>query len=473
MWHSLPVELQRQCLQCLDVKTLGSFRLASKDTSILATEVLFGTVRLYHPKPNYDIEDADDENETIAESVGKYNNIRKDNSLRLLVRTVVFHTSDPDHDDDDEIGQPERDLDKSYKRALKSASQFSNLREVRLVFSGHCTVDDENSAWTRDLAETVSFRTDVLHAFFEGLNNENYPLEHFDTLTIKNLQDHTSELIYHSPDFIAVLGRVKKLNLCIVTETDDTAPEMDIQMPGCHEMFNTDLCKRWLEPLQGQLTHLSLYTTRCFWGFWPYCDLRTVHFPHLKSLSLGNWTIVHDWQIDWIISHGSTLEELLLDDCSILTAAYLEEEHVATHFPDLEPLHASDDNKVYVKELDLRWRTIFPRFRTGLPKLLHFAIGQGDWRYREMFEERYELAPRLMHDRYHMFDNGIGPSQWVGGGDSWVLSAALNDESGRRGHLLTTGVGQKMYYFPACDEEDMQALVGLMEVVERRASAKC
>jgi hypothetical protein len=90
-----------------------------------------------------------------------------------------------------------------------------------------------------------------------------------------------------------------------------------------------------------------------------------------------------------------------------------------------------------------------------------------------MFEERYELAPRLMHDRYHMFDNGIGPSQWVGGGDSWVLSAALNDESGRRGHLLTTGVGQKMYYFPACDEEDMQALVGLMEVVERRASAKC
>ncbi|KAL1605209.1 hypothetical protein SLS60_004753 [Paraconiothyrium brasiliense] len=479
MWFSLPVELQRQCLQSLDVKTLRCFRLVNKSVSTLATEILFGTVRLYHPEQGIDLLDDESDEDTekgIPESVQKYNNILENDSLCPLVRTVIFYTFDPNNNDEDDYDQSESDLDESYEKSLKSVSRFPNLREVRMVFSRICAVDNEMSAWTKDVAETVSFRTDVLNALLKGLCvNQKHSMPHFDSLTIKNLQDHISDSVYDSLVFAPVLRKLRRLNLCIATESDDAAPEHDINKPGCHKMFNNDLCTRWLAPLQGQLTHLSLYATQCLWGFWPFCDLRPLHFPHLQSLSLGNWTIAHEWQIDWILSHGATVEELLLDDCPIITAAYLGEEHVNTHFPGLEPLHVSERGwKIFIKELDLRWHHVFPRFSTGLPKLRHFAIGQGEWYEQKMFEERHELAPRLIHDRYYIFDNGIGPSQWVGGGGHWVLSNARNaDENGRRGHALNTGEGQRTtYYFPACDEEDREALAELLGVVEGRSDAK-
>jgi len=53
-------------------------------------------------------------------------------------------------------------------------------------------------------------------------------------------------------------------------------------------------------------------------GFFPKLDLRTIHFPQLRTLALGNYTFTHDWQLEWITSHALTLQNLYLDDCPIL-----------------------------------------------------------------------------------------------------------------------------------------------------------
>ncbi|KAJ4298128.1 hypothetical protein N0V90_006027 [Kalmusia sp. IMI 367209] len=460
MWFDLPVELQRQCLQQLDVPTLKSFRLVNKAVLELSTEILFGTVSLY----------------PSDESAEKYTAILENETLRALVRTAIFNTNDDPDVDDSNRNREESDFLESYDEAVRKVSQFSNLREVQVKFARACAVESRTSGWDKEVAETVSFRTDVLLALFEGLDSEEHELEHFDTLTLKNLQDWVSEEIYTSPHFVAVLRKIRKLHLCIATESDEAAPEDSINKIGCHRMFNDNLIERWLKPVQGQLTHLSLWATECFWGFWPFCDLRATHFPHLKSLSLGNWTIVHDWQIDWILSHAPTLEELLLDDCPIVTVCKVDNVQVKPHFPDLEPVHVNErfNTKTYVKEIALRWHEALAQFRTGLPHLKHFALGQGNWDEGTMFEERYELLNELRWDRYHVFDKGIGPSQWMGGGGYWVLARArAGQEWEKRSHkFVTGGKGRDEFLFPNCDKKDLETLVELLEAVEERAGAR-
>lgn len=187
---------------------------------------------------------------------------------------------------------------------------FNSLQGVELKFARECAADGSSVLlFKQEVCETQLFRTKVLEVFFKSLNDAKGSGEKIDSLTIKNLQDCTSERIYHSKNFQVVRSRLMKLHLQIATESDETAPEYNIDKTGCHQMFTIDLLDHWLKPLQlqSQLTHLTLYTAVCFWRFWPFCDLRRVCFPRLKSLSLGNWTIVHGWQIDWILSHG-TLE---------------------------------------------------------------------------------------------------------------------------------------------------------------------
>ncbi|PVH99865.1 hypothetical protein DM02DRAFT_487336, partial [Periconia macrospinosa] len=223
-----------------------------------------------------------------------------------------------------------------FQRCLEKTEQFENLREFRLRFNCAC-INDYHRHFETEVAETIRFRTQVLLLAFEtlarGIRSQTLP--HFDTLTLENLQDSVSTTVYASKSFATVLSRIKKLHLSIATEYDEAAPEETIEKPACHKMFTHDLINRWLLPVQHHLTHLSIYGTSCLWGFYPFCDLRRTHFPYLQSLSLGNYTIAHTWQIDWILSHSSTLQELYLDYCPLLTIARLTTKEVTPHWPDL------------------------------------------------------------------------------------------------------------------------------------------
>jgi hypothetical protein len=77
-----------------------------------------------------------------------------------------------------------------------------------------------------------------------------------------------------------------------------------------HQFF-AELPDTWLRPATPALKYLSLYSDS-YVGFYPKLDLSGIHFPHLESLALGGYLFVQDSDLDWILSHGSTLRHLYL-----------------------------------------------------------------------------------------------------------------------------------------------------------------
>ena len=144
-----------------------------------------------------------------------------------------------------------------------------------------------------------------------------------------------------------------------------------------HEFFARDLLEYWLKPVQDNLVHLKL-TSTCYWGWITKCDLRGIHFPKLKNLELGEMTFTHDWQLEWIISHGGTLARLSLRDCPIVHDIWMD------HTMDTEgyPVHTLGEKLTWDETTEdlgewcgnsARWKDYFPRLMSGLPRLQHWA----------------------------------------------------------------------------------------------------
>lgn len=443
----LPVELWRQCIECHDndddIESLKALRLVNKELQTIATEVLFRTITLNHN------EESAQKLKTLAES-----------NLNQFVRRIVINTSsDPNSQG---VHQEETNLLESFEEAIKTIDMFRNMEEAELRFARECTGIEADGHWGPEVAETMEFRIEVLEPFFGALKGASK----VKSLAIKNLQDHMDKDLFESEDFVVVRNRLTKLHLQIATESDEASPENTISLEACHQGFTHDLPNIWLKPLQNQLTHLTLYSTECLWGVWPFVDLRVIPvFPRLISLSLGNLTIVHDWQIDWVLSHASTLEELRLDDCYIVTALRLNKEQAAANFPDLSkiPDYGSGLDE-YFTEVELRWHDVFSRFNNGLPHLNNFSIGHGNWYEGRAFEERYQLFNQLPSVRYFMFDWGIGPSQWIEMHGRWGAIEYNFD-------IRRSDSKELIVQAPTCDKEDLDALCKLMKVVKTRASA--
>ncbi|EKV19051.1 hypothetical protein PDIG_05480 [Penicillium digitatum PHI26] len=197
----------------------------------------------------------------------------------------------------------------------------------------------------------------------------------------------------------------------------------------------------------GSLRKLSLYSN-FYWGFYPKLSLESIHCPNLQSLTLGNFCFFEDQQVDWILSHSSTLEELHLDDCPILFRARIlndEDQLAKCPIPRSRMKLYSDErwSDAWHYHYPRQWNGHFASFETGLPHLRRFAIGHnGAWDsdsgYGVPFEKELDLVPALMHDRYMAFDGGLGPSQF--------LSPRWNDGAQE---------------WPQCDDTDREALKAL------------
>lgn len=211
----------------------------------------------------------------------------------------------------------------------------------------------------------------------------------------------------------------------------------------------------WLKPTMGSLRKLSLYSN-LYWGFYPKLSLEGIHCPNLQSLTLGNFSFFEDQQLDWILSHSSTLQELYLDDCPILfRVRILDRESQLAKCPlpkSKMKFQASErwsDSWHY--DYSRRWNDYLASFETGLPHLRRFAIGHseawnsGNLGYEIPFEKELELVPVLMQERYMAFDGGIGPSQtfssrWTSEKEDW----------------------------PHCDDEDREALKALYRKIRQQ-----
>jgi hypothetical protein len=439
----LPVELRRHCINFSnDTASLKAARLVNRDLSTLASEALFHTAMLRN-------------NDQSAATLTKL----IESPLCSLIRRLVVHTSDDPNFQGSSECQP--DIEESFIQVSKLIPRMKKLEEVELNFACECAIEDDGG-WDKDVAETVSFRTEVLELLFAALRQ----IEGVRSLSISNLQDHMPSTVFNSEDFKAVRGRLTKLALHIATEYDDASPENNILMPACQLGFRNSLPDIWLKPMANQLTHLTIYGAECIWGVWPFTDFREMApFPRLKSLSLGNLSIVHDWQIEWILAHAPTLEELLLDDCPIIIALYMNAEQVKPNFPDLPPLETknNDSELRYYKTVDMRWHHIFDRFRTGLSLLRRFALGSGDWSGNCAFQERYALKNQIQASNYYVFHCGIGPTQWTSMGN-------VNNVDGEKAYKFhMRNLDSKVVKRPQCEDEDQSALEALVDAMRRRA----
>lgn len=161
-----------------------------------------------------------------------------------------------------------------------------------------------------------------------------------------------------------------------------------------------------------------------YFGYSPKLDLRGVHFPSLRTLALGNYTFTHDWQLDWLSSHSSTLENLYLDDCIVVYYAKLydckvdsEGYPIVRHGGNTDLLGPRVFGSYESRFIDLTWARILHHLRAHLTSLRHFRIGKSTrWGRcgpaRNVLEYE-DLAIGLLPDRYQVFDMGIGPCQYT------------------------------------------------------------
>ncbi|KAJ9629588.1 hypothetical protein H2203_001964 [Taxawa tesnikishii (nom. ined.)] len=427
-----------------DMSALRALRCVSKNLSRASTHRLFRTVKVL----------------STDQSTERYTKILEHPELKAAVAKVIFQTREDPDEEEDGGGGGEEPLE-SFLQALEDVGRFSNLKSVHLTFAKDCAGPGKGFLQRHHIPEQVKFRVPILKSLFAGLNHEHHPALSVHSIALENLQNITPEALTSSTvskfqtDFQAVRSRINSLSLSIATEYDDAAPEHTLDIPEAHTFFATELNQYWLEPMRHQLTHLKLYAREMYWGYYPRYD--PPHFPKLRSLILGNLSFTHDKQLDWILSHADTLEELILDDCPIIVGAQMCGEPCGEdRYIIRKPRRGGTGRGRPYKESWLyegRWHDYLNKLKEGLPKLGWFAFGAGDWSGGRIFAQAERLKSSMLPKRYAFFDAGTGPSPWLEdegtGFNSW------DDEPVKR---------------PDCDEEDAQALRELLEVVRKRRS---
>ena len=364
----------------------------------------------------------------------------------------------------------------TFKAMLNDVGLFRNLRRLEITHDHQVEAGDDASGHAKEWTE---YREAFFKAVILALNHPDHPAENLHELAIINMQDVTNYDLVKSQDFKAVLSRLDGLELCVVTEEQDAAPEHEIDLVERHVFFGRDLRQYWLEPLQDKLVNLKIYSN-CPWGYLPKCDLRGLHFPRLKSLSLGNMTFTHDWQLDWIISHGDTLELLTLDDCPIIHEAMVSGAYDSERYMSLDDIEKgllwqgadSGSPEETHWSYEARWHDYFRRLKNGLPNLQRFGIDRGPWNSgyeedhaSEPFKTAASLPARLAASRYMVFHWGTGPCQWIEPRGEYEKITELE---GQYDCCWEEDDPVPPPLYPACWDEDQQALDELLTAVDSR-----
>jgi hypothetical protein len=361
---------------------------------------------------------------------------------------------------------------------LNDIGLFGNLRRVEVVFDWDAHCDDNDVSGNHK--EWTAYRDPFLKSVFAALNHSDHPAGKVHSLCIHNLADLSNYELLKSDDFKTVISRLDTLELSIAAEECESAPESEIEYSERHIFFGKDLIEYWLAPTQSKLVNLKIYSN-CYWGYLPKCDFRPLHFPLLQSLAFGNMTFTHDWQLDWILSHGKTLQSLTLDDCPIVHDALMTDYQTDPERYVILQDHAipqSADTETHWSYAP-RWHDYFAKLTTGLPYLQRFGIGHGPWnscygedRTTSAFLAAAELPARLRASRYVIFHGGTGPCQWI------------EPENSRNGYDVDDDVGadyEGQYdscwdedgvppppKYPDCWGRDQEALDELLAAVEGR-----
>lgn len=226
----------------------------------------------------------------------------------------------------------------------------------------------------------------MLAEIVRALNHPIHPASKLHSLVIINQLDEVDKKLAKSDDFKAVMSRIDTLELTIASwheteNTQDFSAELDSR--DMHLFWGRLLQKYWLIPVSNQLVRLKLDCRWTHWGYIPKCNLKGIHFPKLRELVLSKMTFTHDWQLNWIISHGKTLKSLTLNDCPILHASWVAHALDERHYPIFR-LGRSPDWPEYIAAEEMtywtykgRWHTYFDKLQGGLPFLRELNLSLG------------------------------------------------------------------------------------------------
>ncbi|KAL5001080.1 hypothetical protein BDV10DRAFT_199377 [Aspergillus recurvatus] len=147
----------------------------------------------------------------------------------------------------------------------------------------------------------------------------------------------------------------------------------------------------------GQFAASDALLVSLLWVY-PKIDFRALHFPRLKTLSLGNYAFIHDSQLTWILSHADTLVELYLDDCTILYEVSIKDVENTYLAPEQFAQRTGLGDALYAC-YPRRWADYFHALKDGLPHLQHFR------------ESEIEIG--LHEESYLVFCDGFRPSPYM------------------------------------------------------------
>lgn len=389
---------------------LKNIRLAAKVLSKPATRELFSKVCVTLPGlPGSDCEDEEDEDEAAEDdddSASHFNAILA-SPMSKEVRSIQITTSlEPNKDIDDYHNNEKASiLTDKMKDLIELVNRFPNLTNMAVEFSCVCACIPANDWYIIPPEESVAFRTNVLQTLLAALNDPDRPAPNLKSLSFKNLQNFNADSVVKSTNFLQLLGRVSELRLKIVTQHEEASPESNWSYPEMYNFF-TELPSIWLEPASQNLTSLTLHMDD-YWGYVPKADFRSLNFPKLKKLELGNYTFSHDWQLDWILSH-QTLEELILDDCPIVR-------RMRNFGPvDWEGYLVTPKNPsgvTTVRRYDGRWAEYFRRIE-GMLRLRRLRFGVGEWSDGSNFDGGEWVQIGMHGNMYMQFNRGVGPTPW-------------------------------------------------------------
>ncbi|THX67173.1 hypothetical protein D6D05_09944 [Aureobasidium pullulans] len=337
-----------------------------------------------------------------------------------------------------------------FLSAMEQVADSENLTHAELVFSVTC----ESPGSDIDAIETPEFR-EVLATFFRGL----VPATKVVSLSIKNLQNVTPAAIIGTAtsaadiefkkNFEVVMERLTHLSLRIISEDCWPEPAHNLECGYMHSFFFFELQEYWLKPVAENLIYLKL------------------------TMVLGGISICSEDQVDWILEHGDTLEELILDDAIIGVAVQVHETFVdiparkvvyerqdIAGRPGFGPKDGGKGRPLREHQLWLdptRWHHIFHRLQHGLSKLKHFAINHSDLE-DHAFDVADSLGSALEEKRYAAFNEIVWHEFEDDDPDEALVFAEWEENEDDRIVVRR----------PNCDEKDWRALKELLAVVRRR-----
>ncbi|KAL4816243.1 hypothetical protein BDW67DRAFT_191150 [Aspergillus spinulosporus] len=395
----------------------------------------------------------------LKASCDRLQNILKNPRLAGYVNKLYIITYDLDEymhysdaDDKDDGPQEETDLPLRFWQLFDRLKEFPRLQSIALRFHR----EHSNNEW-HDVPQEMSFRSSVMQRAFAASAAQPQPLKELALANLHNVNETDPKAV---SNIRKVLSTLQSLRLNITNEHREYHGELDYQRTEAHEFYQT-LPSFWLEPTTANLRHLTIYSS-LYCGFYPKLDFRALHFPQLKTLSLGNYGFVHDSQLAWILAHADTLTELYLDDCGILYEVSIED-FENTYLPPEEFTQRDGLDDALYACYTKRWADYFRAFKDGLPHLQRFWYGHSPegWAFNTTpFEREAEIKIGLHEESYLVFCDGFGPSPYMeeliyrypknadggGGGQEYVYAQMLtpSDEDKMALEELCRKLGQSM-----------------------------